>query len=191
MIFFILLAIISFLIYMKIKKNKIKKKYLNERLAMQNTTSQEPEKKIDEDKILDIKYLNYHVLNNKYPNKNELLGLSINRIEVRRNSFVVFICVYNLSGKSLSFNIKDSYYVTESKEQIRSVYNRNLLSNSIENNTIISGFNVIRELEFISYKNTFSFDDAIIVNFDVNGYEFFLTESMDLIQNTQITSINI
>ena len=191
-----ILIVWGYFIYRKIKKDKLKAKSENIKAIELAIAKKEierlkslQEKNIDIEIDNTIKYIPNHIQNEKYQNRNELIGVSINRITVSSNKFTVFINIYNISNTSLNIKIKDCFYVSASKEQIKSDYNDKLLSNIIDNDILISGLNVIRELDFFTHKKTFDFEDVLIVNFEVNGYDFFLTESFDMIHNVYVASV--
>ena len=191
-ILIILIGLYIYFVYRKIKKNRLRielEKKNQEIIIRQKQEIQKlKDKDVKETLTTVIKYNENHIINEKFQNRNELVGLSINRlnIDLNQNTFTFFICIYNLVENPISIEIKDSYFISKTKEQIKSTYNENLISNIGNNNTIVPGFNVIREIKFISHKKNFDFEDVLIVNFNINGYEFFLSESCDLIQNQEI-----
>lgn len=201
MVILILLVCLYFVyVYYKVKKKKREANLLQMERKNNSINSFEDSLKIKEleNKIKELElktttkniiHYKEHILNTKFENRNGLIGLSINRVSIGENGFVIFIVVYNVSNTPQNINITDAYYLSNEKEQIKTNYNPVLTSNICDNNTVINGFNVTRELHFLTHKKTLDFNDVIVVNFEINGYCFFLTESFDMIHNKEVSLI--
>ncbi|MGS0747085.1 hypothetical protein [Halpernia sp. GG3] len=129
--------------------------------------------------------------NESKSNYNEYLGICLNKVTVSNSGyFSLYVNIFNFHKHTIEIIIKNVMFVTIDKEQIIGQYDKNNIDYNKAEDKILTGFNILRKIQFYNPRKLFDLNDSVVIEFELlaDGVKinFMLTENFILVKNKEI-----